>query len=661
MRSIPKPIPLLLLCAALAAGRPVAARVRGADFRIDPGDPAMSEAEKSLAGADAGEHAIVLVDDTWRRDITFAEAEVEHHFRAKILTNEGRDLANVEIPAVKDYTSVKKWWGRTILPDGKVLELTQDDLQKQKLLETGTIELQAIKAALPGVVPGAVIDYGYVLRTVPDFFDRVAIQRPYRVLSMRYRWQPNEFLTASFRLAHGEGREVKVDRDSQTVVVTATNVPALREEPLMPPVSEVQTSVYFYYTLPDDSRDDYWGWQAKSIEFLVGSFNRSKSAIREAIQGMDLPPGDPLETRVEKAYDWLTANVRRSDLRSSEEVEASGEDEKDSADKAKRVLLDREGTARDLDYLFVGIARELGAEAYVAYAPDRTRNYWDPALRTLHQFGGSVVVVRAPGTPLTDAKVCDPGSGLPYGDVPWYFTGVPAFVVLEKKAESLQIPPSAPGKNVSSTLGEVAFEEGNEVLVAKWSRTGKGQHGLDERRYLRDLPPTDRADRLRDLCGQGEGTEVTASRAPGIEEAYGPLLLECESEREQDAIQDTIARYSLSIGGPWFEPVPEIFDETRTFPVVFRYPRADLASIVFSPPEGFAAGDVPAPIVYHGPFGDYTLAFERSGDGVKVSRSFVLRALGVPPQHYPALKSFLTDVRRADLTAVEFRRAGGRP
>lgn len=655
----------LLVALALDWGVGVAdhavAKPDGGEPRPSPGDATQSEEERSLEPRDAGEHAVILEDETYRRDVNYRETEVGRHVRAKIFTNEGRELANVEIPTVAEYTTLKSWWGRTILPDGTALELRREDLARKKILEAGGLTVEAIKAALPGVVPGAVIDYGYTLRTLPLPFERIAIQRPHRVVSMRYRWRPHDELPASYRLAHGEGRDVRVEREGTTVVLTASDVPALREEPLMPPVSEVQTSIYLYYSYPWAARDDYWDWTARGEDFRTAYFNRSKGALRAVIREMGLPSDAPLEARVEKAYDWLTANVRRSDLRSAEEIEASGEDEKEIALRAKRVLRDREGTAFDLDRLFVGIARELGAEAYLAYAPDRTRNYWDPALRTLSQFAGTLVVVRTPGAPPSAATICDPGSGLPFGDVPWYYTGVPAFVATEKKAESMQIPPSAPGRNLSTTYGDVRFAEGNDVTIAKWRRTGKGQHGLDERRRLRDLPPGDRDDRIRELCGHGRGTEVLSSRAPGLDDPFGPLLLECESEREPEGLDGGSERYDLPIWGPWFEPVPEAFDAMRTYPVVFRYPHADLATMTFAPPDGYVAGELPAPVVRRADVGEYTLTFETAGKGVSVSRSFVLKVLAVPPEQYDGLRSFLTEVRKADLGVITFRREEDRP
>jgi hypothetical protein len=213
-------------------------------------------------------------------------------------------------------------------------------------------------------------------------------------------------------------------------------------------------------------------------------------------------------------------------------------------------------------------------------------------------------------------------------------------------------------RNLSTTTGTVKFVDGNEAIVTSWSRTAKGQHGFDERRYLRDLDPAERRERLRSLCGESGGAEVLVAEAPGIDRPAGDLELRCELERDPGGFDDRIVQYSYGLGGPWFEWLPDYSDDRRVHPIVFRFPKADLGTMTFEAPEGFEPGEPPPPVVLNGRLADYTLTVEKDERAFKVSRSFVLKALVVPPADYGEFRAFLQKVREADRTSVVFRRRG---
>jgi hypothetical protein len=179
---------------------------------IGPGPTMMSASEKDLeTDVESGiEHAIILVEETVRNEDLGANMEVKFHLRAKILSNEGRDLANIEIPLLRGQDKLLDWWGRTILPDGTVQELPQEELEKLSVVKTRSSEIHELKAALPGAVPGCVIDYGYTLRSsgyVP--FDRIPLQRRWPIREFRFDWTPYHYLQGAYRVVRSEELRVK--------------------------------------------------------------------------------------------------------------------------------------------------------------------------------------------------------------------------------------------------------------------------------------------------------------------------------------------------------------------------------------------------------------------------------------------------------------------
>src|SRR5438093_1066969 len=112
------------------------------DIKIGPGPSVISEEEKAIQADPANglQDGVVLVDEgEWTENLGM-NSDYTYHFRAKILSNEGRDLANIEMPWNMDESGLYEWWGRTILPDGTVLELPKDQFIQQPLIRMGKAE-----------------------------------------------------------------------------------------------------------------------------------------------------------------------------------------------------------------------------------------------------------------------------------------------------------------------------------------------------------------------------------------------------------------------------------------------------------------------------------------------------------------------------------------
>jgi len=96
-------------------------------IEIVPGAKTISPEEKAMIAdpARGSEHGIILVDEAIRDESTGTETNLFRHVRAKIFSNEGRRLGDIEIEKDRDRGLLKKWWGFTLLPDGTVLETSR--------------------------------------------------------------------------------------------------------------------------------------------------------------------------------------------------------------------------------------------------------------------------------------------------------------------------------------------------------------------------------------------------------------------------------------------------------------------------------------------------------------------------------------------------------
>lgn len=658
VRGVPWLVPLCLALLLCALPRPARAGDLPA-FEIAPGATTISPEEAAIAADPAHgiEGAVVLVDETDLDESPVGSCRVTHHLRAKILSNDARSIADVTIPYDMERGRLKEWWGRVLLPDGKVASLAKEELTRQTVATYAGFSSVVLKGALPGVVPGAVIDLGYVVSV--DYFSwstRVELERNWAVRSFRYRWLPYRNMIASYEVLNAKDKPIDVKASSTGVMITAHDVAPVPSEPLMPPYAQTHAAVLLYYMAPGAERKpkEFWDLEAKRADREIGEFV-SKKAVKALVAAMALPDDLPPLEKAKRAYDWLRDNVHGKGIASAEEKDAAVETKKDRRrDRDLAFVLEKkEGTTEEICQAYVAALRQLGLQAFVVYAADRTENFWVPSVMSVGQLDWRLVDVEIDGK----STLVAPGSGLEFGQVPWWLTGVSALVGDPEKARSVGVVPAMPDVNTLETQATLTFSDENDAVLATWTSAGKGQWGYSERRKMRRLGPEERTKRIRELCGGGtQGVEVVESAAPNFEDFKAPFSLACSIERAGTNLNTRTTEYGFAVSGPWFEDLPGLTAPQRTFPVIFDFPRAEHQRLEVAPPHGFAAGTPPAPIVLEGPFGKYTRTVSAAPAGFRVDRTFVLNALVVKPNGYDQLRAWLTDVRRADQAPLPFRR-----
>ncbi len=92
---------------------------------------------------------------------------LEVEMRIKILTEEGKEYAEVEVPHSR-FLRLKSFTGRTVLPDGSEIPLGEDAVFDEVSSRSERIYLT--KAAFPSVTVGAILDYKYTLRWDSIYF-----------------------------------------------------------------------------------------------------------------------------------------------------------------------------------------------------------------------------------------------------------------------------------------------------------------------------------------------------------------------------------------------------------------------------------------------------------------------------------------------------------
>ena len=649
--------PLLLLLGA--GGSRAFAEERGS-LTIAPGAKLISAEEQALAPDPAApeQAGIVLLDETDRNDRLGRASQVAHHFRAKIFSGDPAELITLEIPLERPEGVLKRWWGWTICPDGSVHELAGNALREEVLPRLEADRLGILTARLEGAGPGCIVDYGYFTEEAwAQGFQEVKIQRSVQVKLFRFRWTPGGSEFGAYHLGATTNLQVSATRDSRSVLVTGKDLPAVVQEPYMPPLPEVTARVTLYYRETGESGETFWNNEAKEVSRRAAYFAQSE-AVRQALTLMKLPSGGELDHRLRLAYDWLTLYVRNVSQKTSEDVWRPAGKEKQAAPRAMGLLEKREATTSQLAYFYQGVAKALGAETALALVAKTNTQFLDTSLLMTDQIDRILVAVRAPGEPDDALRFVAPGSGLPFGQIPWWNSGGRAMLATPKGAHLVHLWPSQPRQNVSETRVRVVLADSHGGLKATWSRTGTGQQGYEERLKLRRLLEGERRLILKGYCGSDEGAQVVSAAAPDIAELAKSWRLECDATLKTEGFDASGAESELSLAGPWIVPVPDFPAETRIHPIVFPFPRIDNTILEVVAPEGFLAEDQPPPILIESEYGNYARFVRPVEGGYEVQRTFSLTTAVATVEEYAAIRNFLNQVRRADAAPVKFKVAG---
>ena len=398
-----------------------AQRARADEWKpISPGELTMT----SLAEA-PGAPAVFLYRQVDRDDSGHAMHET-NYVRIKVLTEEGRQQANVAIPFEKGKTTVVNVRARTIQPDGKITEF-DGKVYEQMVEKTKGVKYLAKTFTLPDVHAGSILEYqftydfadnwlfhSYWLLSEELFTKRAVFSlKPYN----RYPWS----VQWSWPAGLPKGADPPKEGPDNIVRMTAENIPAFVEEDHMPPPNELKFRVVFIYRDEpfESDADKYWKQFGKKRSSQVESFVDKKKSMEEAVAGI-VASGDPPETKLRKIYERVEQIPNASYLPAKSEEQRKRENIKDNKD-VEDLWKHQYGNGVELTWLFLGLARAAGFEAYPCLVSGRSEYFFRKERVNGAELDANVVAVKVNGS----EQYFDPGTAFtPYGLLPWQETGV---------------------------------------------------------------------------------------------------------------------------------------------------------------------------------------------------------------------------------------------
>ncbi len=650
----------LLACASFAAA------ASGDDWRAV--DPAELASKTPVVDKDADAEAIfweVRVADEIEGGS--ARKVLSHYIRIKIFTDRGRESqSRIDIPFTSG-ASIKDVFGRTVKPDGSIIEVKKEDVYERTIVKTGGLRVKVKSFALPGVEPGAIIEYRW-RETWENISvrERFELQRDIPVQTVRYFLKPahpDSYTSVGMnaKTFHGETTPFVKMKDG-FYMTSMSNVPAFHEEARMPPGDEVRAWMLVWYTdesaLPPEKywpklgREEYEGYKA-NLKVSDDVRSTAAQAIGDATTAQE---------KLQRLYSFCQTKIKNTGsetLGLTPDERAKLKENKTPSDTLKHGI----GTGWDIDLLFTALANAAGFDARVARLPDRGRYFFNVNFPNSYFLRNYDIAVH-----VGDAwRFFDPGSQyISFDMLRWQEEGQKALVLDPKEPFWVQTPMSPPERTQQLRRANLRLSEDGAIEGdVRVEYTG---HFAVERKRANDQDSADkREENLRDEIKALMSTaEISKVKIENVTDPARPFICSYHIK---------VAGYAQRTGKRLFLQ-PEFFEHgiaplfattDRHYPVYFHYPWMETDEVQIELPNGYTLDSPDAPLPFKaGVVSQYEPRLSVTADGKTLvyQRKFFFGGGGnilFPPQGYAQLKGLFDELNKRDNHTIPLKQGAAGP
>jgi hypothetical protein len=632
---------LLLLGAAAITPRPSSA---GDDWLpILPADLALKDNP-----AQPGAHAMILYRSS---DMDSKESAVREYVRIKIFTQEGTSEADVELPFNKQQVNILDIRGRTIHPDGSIVNFEGKAFEKTIVKASG-FKYLAKTFTLTDVHPGSIIEYRFREQSDSHYYvnESWTITSHLYTRDAHFTIRPDADATTAQMYYRQYGLpvgSVPVKQTNGTYTLDIHNLPGLESEDYMPPERVLQAHVDFYYLSSSEPRnetpDKFWNRKGKTWSDEVDHFVSKKSAL-ESDLAHTVSADDSPEVKLRKIY----ARVQKIRNLSMEDAKSNKEQKQEQLkpnNNVEDVLKHNYASGRELNYTFLGLARTAGFSAAAVFVAPRHVVFFLPEMQDPSQIDDDIVWVHA-GT--QDYYLDPAASAFPFGILPWYETNTRGIRCSKTGGEVVTVPPSPPSQATTIRAADLEIDSDGQAtgkLIVDYT----GQLAAVRREQSREEDEAGRrkalGDEIQGWLPAGSTYEVTAITDWDNKDK----ALHVEGTAKIPNLGTAAGRRMLVPASPFQARQAASFrTEKRLYAVYFNCPYEELDDVKLHVPAEFKIESVPPAKQAKPGFVSYEISAAQQGGVVEVKRSLVLDGMAFPATSYPALRSFFNTVKSDD-------------
>jgi hypothetical protein len=648
---------LVLVAAAIfLAARPHSAN---ADdwLPIDPADLAMKDNPKQPGG-----DAMILYRDV-KVDVSTANTsgDAEHEYdRIKIFTQEGTKQGHVEVEFDKKFDNVVHVEGRTIKPDGsivrfdgQILETTIEKYSGRKVL---------VKSfTLPDVTPGCIIEYRYSIQGQPN---RVldwgwVVSQSIFTREARFTYVPfggyGNSLRPIIRRNGLSADTIPAQQANGSYVMSIHDIDGMVDEPMMPPYRPIQARVDFYYQPPDapsatGPSDKYWNHYGTKWSDDLDRFVDKKKAL-EAEVARTVSPSDSPEMKLAKLYARAQQirNLSYEDYRSIKEKKDENIKQNSNVED---VLNHGYGWGRQINCVFIGLARAAGFDATQVFIAPRNYDIFQSAANNVDQLSDDLVWVHAG----PKDYYLDPAARyFPFGMLPWYETSTTGLKVDKHGATMVITSDSGSADATIVRNADLQIQPSGEI-TGTMQVDYTGQRGALIRQDERKEDETGRTTFFETAVKSWlpAGSEFHVSKIADWDDNTKPVRV--EGTLTIPSMSNTAAqRMLMPIDVFQMPQTADFASEKRVNPVYIHYPYEEIDNVKFHLPRGFNVEGTPDPKKIDLGAVTFEISATAHGDTAEIKRHLTEKLLIFTKAQYPALRQFFGNVKGDDNAQMVFK------
>jgi hypothetical protein len=587
-----------------------------------------------------GAPAVYLYRQVDRDDIANHEY---NYLRIKILTEEGRKYANLEIPFFNGNEDLHSIKARTIRPDGTIANFEGKPIDKMIVKAKG-VKYMAKVIVLPDVQVGSIIEYHYMnqLKEHYVFDSHWILSEELFTKNAKFSLKPSNYFPVRFSW-QGLPAGVTPKNDPGLVHLEINNIAAFQTEDYMPPQNELKARVDFLYSEETEMQaDKFWRKIGKKENDEVERFVGKRKAMEQAVSQIVSASGTP-EVKLQKIYARVQ-QVKNTGLAETTEQEKKREKEK-AVKNVEDVWKSGSGSGREITWLFLALARAAGLEAYPVLVPRRSEYFFSPATMDPHRLDDNVVLVKLNGKD----TFYDPGTSYtPFGFLPWPETAVQGLRL--DKDGGTWVTTTVPDSSVSNIVRKADLKMTDQgVLEGTVTVTFSGLEALSMRLELRNQDDTTRTKYIEDVVREfiPVGIDVDLKNKPEWNSSSPTLVGEFEIRVQGWASQ--AGRRALIPVGLFGAPEKHVFEHaSRVHPIYFDFPTARIDDVTIELPLDWKVNSVPAGHKDEGRVCSYNTTLENKNGTLHLTRDLNINVLVLETKYYGALRKFFQTVKTSD-------------
>jgi hypothetical protein len=606
----------------------------------------------------------VILDYQIFTDNTYTVYFTENHYeRIKILREEGRKYANVEIRYIEWFDKVEEIHARVTSPDAHSTEFN-GTIYDNEIFTTSKYRVSSKTFTLPDVQVGSIIEYSYRLRQpngLPPYFAKPAaykLEGTYAVAAAEWTVQQDLFVRhakfvlvpsryavhLSTYLQNISAEALHRNPKDNSIQLEVNNIPAFQQEEFSGPEENLKTRADLFYTMGETQPyqvfwDSLAKREAKEFEVFAG---KPKDIEHEAA-GL-VASGDSDEAKLRKIY----ARVQQIRNLTFETAKTKKELKEESLKENKTLvdLLSRGyGNHWEINYAFIALARAAGFRAFPVRIATRDNVLFTAQRFDVKQLNSDIAEVR-----LGSTKVyLDPGIRYcPFGLLPWAETGATGIRLDPVEGGMVSTPAPGSAETVERLQANLKLDaEGN--LEGKLAVVFHGQQALSFRIEALQLDESGRQKLLEDVVERSlqRGSTAKLVSADGWQATDAPLKAEFELHFPNYDVR-TGQRVVLPLGVMQSALRGSFTSTRRVNAVYFDYPFERYDDITLELPSGYTVESLPAAQSTEREGGQYRIGAEVVDNTIRVQRSFKQTKYYFPAASYSSLRSFYDLVRSGD-------------